>query len=272
MGKEELIEIFKDTMNQCETEISLVLEAKKSVENQALYYDEDDVFVPFTAPRQFSEEALVVVSKKRSFEAASFYKKGRVNMAVLNFASSTNPGGGVINGSSAQEECLCRTSTLYKSLSSKEAVGLFYEPHRAELDGFYNDDIIYTPQVAVFKTDEELPKNLPLKDRFFVNVITCAAPNLSRIKEAGLPCSEERLREVFMKRMKRIVEVALANANDTLILGAFGCGAFGNDARLVAECWKEVLKDYLHAFKIIEFAVFCKGDDKNYMDFRKVFG
>ena len=269
--KKDLIQVFNDTIFQCENEISLALECKRSIESQTFYYDEDEIEIPFSNKNRFEKEAIVLVSPSRTFKAASLYKNAG-NVTVLNFASSRNPGGGVANGSRAQEECLCRCSTLYPCLSCKDAFELFYDVHRKELDTLYNDDIIFTPQVVVFKSDEEVPANLPLKDRFYVNVITCAAPNINAYIASGNALSEETLRSVFKKRMKKILEAAAANRTDALILGAFGCGAFGNDALLVAECWKEVLPEFMHDFKAVEFAVYCARDNKNYMDFRRVFG
>ena len=46
---------------------------------------------------------------------------------------------------------------------------------------------------------------------------------------------------------------------------AFGCGAFRNDPNVVAAAAKTVIADYLHAFRVIEFAVYCRpGDTANY--------
>lgn len=54
----------------------------------------------------------------------------------------------------------------------------FYKPHRDAHDPIHNDDIIYTPGVAVFKTDTTAPQLLPESEWYDVDIITCAAPNL----------------------------------------------------------------------------------------------
>ena len=118
---------------------------------------------------------------KRSLEAAKGYSDQKV--CVLNFASSSNPGGGGENGSNDQEEAICRCSTLFPCISDDKIVNQFHKKHQAELKAgqmtaLYNDDCIYTPDVLVFKTDTAHPKLMPEKDWYQIDVISCEAPNL----------------------------------------------------------------------------------------------
>lgn len=79
--------------------------------------------------------------------------------------------------------------------------------------------------------------------------------------------------EIHEKRLRRILDVAVSEGNDTVILGAFGCGAFMNKANIVAYAAKNVIKEYMHAFKNIEFAIYCSPqDDTNYKTFRLIEG
>lgn len=94
-------------------------------------------------------------------------------MCVHNFASASNLGGGVVNGSTAQEECLCRCSSLYFCLNIQEMWDGFYRPHRKEHNPLHNDDIIYTPNVIVFKTDTASPRLMSEEGWYEVNVVTC---------------------------------------------------------------------------------------------------
>lgn len=73
------------------------------------------------------------------------------------------------------------------------------------------------------------------------------------------------------KRLRRMLDTALAKGAETVILGAFGCGAFENNPEVVAMAAKNVLKDYLHAFCNLEFAVYCTPrDENNYRVFERV--
>ena len=219
----------------------------------------------------------MTISKKRTFEAASVYKDQKV--AVHNFASTSNPGGGVVKGSSAQEECLCRCSGLYFSLDTKRMWDGFYSSHRNAHDPIHNDDIIYTPAVTVFKTDTANPKLMPEEDWFEVDAITCAAPNLrSNLTNKWNPSDGQAVKikdndllVLHKKRLRRLLNVAVLEGVETIILGAFGCGAFRNTPEVVTLANKNVIKEYLHAFKNIEFAVYCSPkDDRNYKIFERV--
>ena len=154
------------------------------------------------------------VSKKRTFEAASKYKGNKV--AVHNFASASNPGDGVVKGASAQEECLCRCSGLYFCLNTPEMWTGFYTPHRNAHDPIHNDDIIYTPDIVVFKTDERIPKLMSENDWYKVNVITCAAPNLRACPvnsyntgdgNKAAVMKDKDLLALHEKRLRRILDV-----------------------------------------------------------------
>jgi len=65
--------------------------------------------------------------------------------------------------------------------------------------------------------------------------------------------------------------VALNHGVETIVLGAFGCGAFMNNPNVVAQASKNAVNEYLYAFKNIEFAVYCSpSDDTNYRIFDRV--
>lgn len=261
MGREENVTIFQDTEKMCKEDERLKTAVRKSVETQQLILECDTI--PEIDKKKYNLPAQVIVSKKRSYEAASAYKDKKV--CVHNFASASNPGGGVTRGANAQEECLCRCSDLYFCLNTPEMWGGFYKPHREAKDPIHNDDIIYTLDVVVFKTDSAYPKMMPEADWYKVNVITCAAPNLRECPSnpfnsgdghKAVKVSDEELKVIHEKRMKRIMDVAFLKGNEVIIPGAFGCGAFSNNPKVVAEAAKNVIEEYRYAFKVIEFAVY----------------
>ncbi len=184
-------------------------------------------------------------------EAKCHVGQGRI--AVLNFANPQTPGGGVQNGAMAQEECLCRSSNLYPCLTAEKVQKEYYEYHRTKTDHFFSDRLIYTKDVTVFKNDDPVPQMLPQSEWFHVDVITCAAPYLARRKHTNTAA----LKALFKGRIKNIFEAALDNSVDVLILGAFGCGAFQNSPKIVAQAFRETFDEgeYNKAFREVYFAI-----------------
>lgn len=272
-------EIFRDTEKQYKTNHALKEAIQASVKDQKFISEKDSVSL---TTKTETKKARVVVSGKRSLEAAEFYAKQGKKVCVLNFASATNPGGGVVNGSSAQEECICRCTTLYPCLNIDTMWQSFYAPHRKLGNPLYNDDCIYTPNVCVFKSDTSFPESLPQGEWWSVNILTCAAPNLrERPSNAMNPCAGNKaakvtpaeLEKLLTSRIQRIFEIAANNENDVLILGAFGCGAFRNPPEIVAKVFYEVMQEFLCCFDTIEYAVYhTERELANYEAFKKVIG
>ena len=270
MGRAENVAIFEHTMDMCKTNSNLKEAIRFSGMKQKVILEGDRL--EDISPR-FNSPANILVTRNRTYEAAEQYTGQKT--CVLNFASATNPGGGVTWGSTAQEECLCRCSTLYSNLTERKLWKAFYEPHRAQNNPLYNDDAIYTPDVVVFKTDTREPELLPESEWWSVNVITCAAPNLrpGRDGRIRVRISNEELYQLHVKRMRRILDIAAMNENDVVILGAYGCGAFQNPPDVVAKALKQVANEYRYYFKTIEFAVYCSPrDDRNFWVFQQIIG
>lgn len=266
--------IFRDTMSMCGSNQKLAASIENTIKKHSVYKEKDELDLDGSVLARFEDFAEVKVSKLRTFEAARQYAgKGR-KVCALNFANSFRPGGGVIEGCTAQEECLCRISTLYSCLAIQDNVDKFYDPHRASGNPFANDDIIYTPDVTVFKTDTLHPELMDEKDWYQLDVITAAAPDLSTCPESISRSSDfiKNLGVLHIMRGSRIMDVALSQGVDTIIVGAFGCGAFSNDPNIVAKAYQAILADYIHAFRTIEFAIYCpEGQEtENYKVFRKV--
>lgn len=169
-------------------------------------------------------------------------------VAALNFASARNPGGGVANGARAQEESLARSSALYASLA---ACPEFYEHHRAERGLLYTDRVIHSPSVPVFRDDRGAWLTEPVSADF----LTCAAPN-RRMIERNRTGEAERIPGVLARRARCVLAVAADAGVERLVLGAWGCGVFGNRPAEVAEAFAEHLHGAFEGvFAQVVFAV-----------------
>ena len=273
--KERLIDIFRDTQLTYVQHPVL----KKAISNCTPELIPADVYPDMPSERETA--AVVKVTKSKSFESAmeNHRKHPEWKITVLNFASAMNPGGGVKTGSSAQEESLCRCSTLYPALLRQSMWDAYYSRNREMMDPLHTDDCIYTPGIIIFKTDDDYPKLMPESDWVAVDVISCAAPNLRRRPgnshnpEYGraVIISDADLYNLHLKRAKHIMHIAAANGANALVLGAFGCGAFANDPMVVAEAYRDALAEYRDYFRLIEFAVYCRpGETANYDAFREM--
>ena len=281
MGRKDNLEIFEDTQRMYSSNERLISAVKHSSVAQECFVDGR---LQWYGPgyRIYQKPARIIVSPKRTLEAAAPYAYAGKKVCILNFASATNPGGGVTKGSSAQEEAICRCSTLHANLKEQYAWNAFYAPHRRAHDPQHNDDCIYTPGVMVFKSDTDYPQLLPEEKWYSVNVLTCAAPNLRERPsnemnggdgDAAVHISREDLQALHEKRIHRVLDIAWKKENEVVILGAFGCGAFRNPPTVVAQAMKTVVQEYRKNFETIEFAVYCGTQyDTNYRVFQQVLG
>ena len=281
MGRKDNLEIFEDTQRMYSSNERLISAVKHSNKSQSCYAGREHYWYG-PGYRIYQKPAQIIVSPKRTLQAAAPYAYAGKKVCILNFASATNPGGGVTKGSSAQEEAICRCSTLYANLKEQYAWNAFYAPHRRAHNPLHNDDCIYTPGVMVFKSDTDYPQLLPEEKWYSVNVLTCAAPNLRERPsnemnggdgDAAVHISREELQALHEKRIRRVLEIAHAKENEVVILGAFGCGAFRNPPTVVAQAMKTVVQEYRKNFETIEFAVYCGTQyDANYRVFQQVLG
>lgn len=169
--------------------------------------------------------------------------EGKTHLVALNFASARNPGGGFLAGALAQEEDLCRASGLYVCTKSKP---VFYNENILCDDTFYTDNIIYSPNVPFFRDEH----NQFLETPFELSIISAPAPNLSSVKTEGL---QHKIKGILRERAIKILQIAFDNGHKNLILGAWGCGAFGNDPEMVANVFMEMLQK-VPVFEHVSFA------------------
>jgi len=180
-------------------------------------------------------------------------------VGVLNFASARHPGGGFERGAQAQEEALARSSALHASLTC-EAAAPFYRHADDESSALYTDRVILSPDCPVFRDADGRLLPAPLPATF----LTCAAPNASAL-QANDPALLPRLPETFVRRARGVLAVAANAGCDALVLGAWGCGVFGNDPVLVADVFALHLRGsgaFARRFSRVDFAVLDATDDR----------
>ena len=258
--RQKNIEIFEDTLTQIKESELLSHAVDLSIKNIKIYSINE-----YPQLENLCVDQSVAVTKSRTFEAAINLNKKYPNkkIAVLNFASSTTPGGGVKWGSSAQEEALCRCSTLYPVLSTEYLYQNFYLKNRNRYNALNTDDIVYSKDIIICKNDIDFPTRMLEKDYVKVDVLTCAAPNLREID-----ISDEELYKLHLSRAKHILHIAAFNKAEILVLGAFGCGAFRNNPWVVAKAYKDALKEYDKYFFLVDFAIYTRpNEEENYLAF-----
>ena len=216
--------------------------------------------------------------KMDSFQAACELSNSRIPtgedmkpVLVLNFASPVNPGGGVRKGSSAQEEDLCRKSSLLLSLESHHA-RKYYQYSRSLQTHMGSDAMMFSPKVEIIRDEHG---NL-LDETFVVAVLTCAAPKINHGLE-GLSVKEYE--DMLFQRITSMLKCAAYFGYEDLVLGAWGCGVFGNDAAVMSDLFLKAFKEFnfnklrdKDCFRRVWFAVRGGSGSYNFDQFTRNFG
>ncbi|WP_329128829.1 TIGR02452 family protein [Streptomyces sp. NBC_01476] len=227
-------------------------------------YGPAPVAVP--AGRDSGPGARITVTAEGSTEAARrLAEAGGGPVAVLNFASARNPGGGYVNGAQAQEEALYRASALHPCLLRAPE---FYAHHRAHRSAFYSDRVIHSPAVPVFRDDRGALLEVPFRAGF----LTSPAPNAGVIART-MPERVAEIGPALDARAERVLEVAAAvdtggessrpaagGGYRRLVLGAWGCGVFRNDPARVAAAFAALLTGNGRFARAVDEVVFAVLD------------
>ncbi len=296
--RDKNIAIFEETLNICkrgsykvgDETVSLKLSYSDMARAIALSPDVSQRLMD-NAMNKGTDRAFVMgrtgvyMENSDSFEVAKdiipSYDRDREDsksILVLNFANPVHPGGGVTRGARAQEEDLCRKSTLYISLRSDEA-GRMYAYNQDARDYLATDYMVLSPNVEIFRDSQGALS----EETYVVGVLTAAAPMVNRGK---ITATKEEIAEIIRLRIRKMLYVAAHFGYKYLVLGAWGCGAFGNDAGTVARLFYEELKAYKEkvcdsenmyhtlkdCFRRIAFGVLDKTPDQyNFKAFQKYF-
>ncbi|KAJ4458408.1 putative TIGR02452 family protein [Paratrimastix pyriformis] len=203
-------------------------------------------------------------------DAATWLKRRGFNPAILNMASANNPGGGVRGGAGAQEENLCRRSTLFKTIGSLNLVrGSPFYP-LPELGGVYSPDIVF------FRGNEERWYPLLENPQTFgvISVAAYSHPAVQRDRATGQVRLAGKCLPGTRAKIASILTMGLRAGHDALVLSAFGCGAYHNPPRHMAELFREALEQLSGRYRHVCFAIIDDhnaGPDGNFAPFRDVF-
>ncbi|MEY2847039.1 MAG: hypothetical protein RL076_2585 [Chloroflexota bacterium] len=196
-------------------------------------------FTHFRATTHVYNQTTLAVAQAR---AAQGYR-----VAILNFASALSPGGGWLQGARAQEESLARASALVYAIHDDP----WYRDVRHHRNPFYDDTVIVTPQVPFFRTHTGQLLDAP----WHADVLTAAAVHADAVRR-HMPSRASEIPLAMATRAHVVLQVAATLPADVLVLGAWGCGAFGNAPEVVVAAFLEALaRVNLSQYALIEFAV-----------------
>lgn len=191
------------------------------------------------------EEGCLYLSSETTYAALTRIARNNVGakLSALNFASFFNPGGGFIKGSISQEESLCHGSGLWPVLDNCSA----YARRRrdTQVPPTYYSEVIYSKSVPFASSLYDADGGI-----YDVDVISCSAPNINRCGE-----NIKNYDKALTERITAIYLLPYLNGCDTLVLGAWGCGVFKNDPKIIAGKFREIMKKYPRMYKEVVFAI-----------------
>lgn len=206
----------------------------------------------FDVPRNNDTKPDIVFVKEY---IGNYIKYNNINNeCILNFANAKHAGGGVLRGSIAQEEDICRNTLLYLELSKYDNyynTGVF-----KGVDNYYTNFLIFSSNVPTVNDNFELVN----KNAY----ITSAAPNFNFNIDTNFDLNRYEL--IMRNRIKNVFNIAFLNQYRNIVVGSFGCGVFKNDPKLVSQYFKDVIDLYGGYFDKITFVI---PDDGNLNIFKE---
>jgi len=274
------LEIFRDGAYRTETDHVVTLPVSGSfVENSQMF------FAPINNSKCEKGDCpqFHILNQDCILATRDLVEQG-YNPALLNMASLYHPGGGVLQGSSAQEEELCRRSTLAISLYQfslpggrygdlADMVGVKRRAERYPMDNTYGG--IYSPDITFFRAPKDEGYAL-LDEPFKAAVISVASLNYNpkhghnTLDNGNIP---EADKPILKEKIRTILRIGALKKHDSLVLGALGCGAFCTPPAQMARLFHEVLKEqeFQGRFKKIVFAIIDSPSSNNFRPFKDEF-
>ena len=244
-------------------------DSSQMMKNSKMYCQVEKVNLPENSIR-----TVVEVCDCDSLLAGKRLLEEGYHPAVLNFANRQSPGGGVLNGAGAQEENIFRRSNLFLSLYQFHSIGMKFDvPRRNEsypMDR--NTGGAYSPDVTVFRGSEQEGYSL-LQNPYQLGIVTVAAMNSPELKNPYQIA--DHLVEPVCEKIRTVFRIALNHGHDSIVLGAWGCGAFTNPPQHIAKLFHQVMdeKEFCNKFKKIVFAIMERKnvDNGNLLPFLEEF-
>lgn len=177
------------------------------------------------------------------------------DIAVLAFASFTNPGGGYIQGYLGQEATLCADSYLYNVLDKQRK--WYGENRRRNINcELYRNRALVVPAVRFDRNHVHA----------YADVIVAAAPNVKRARQE-YRVSDDALLDALRDRIRFVLAICDELGREKLVLGAWGCDNNGFDAEAVAELFRKELASGDFKVKQVFFAVPSTRWDEDFAKF-----
>ena len=282
------LDIFRDGAYRTETDRVVTLPVSGAfVKNSEMFcraIGDGSVLHAETCAKQNRPQLHVEVLNQDCIIATRDLVEQGYNPAVLNMASLYHPGGGVLQGSSAQEEELCRRSTLAISLYQfslpggrygdlADMVGVKRRAERYPMDNMYGG--IYSPGITFFRGTQEEGYAL-LDETFQAAVISVASLNYNPkhghniLDNGNIP---EADKPVLKEKIRTILRIGALKGHDSLVLGALGCGAFCTPPAQMARLFHQVMDEpeFQGRFRKIVFAIIDGPSSNNFKPFKKEF-
>ena len=274
------LDIFRDGAYRTETDRVVTLPVSgEFVENSQMFS------APIQLPAEYikTDTQLSVLNVDCIQVTRDLVMQG-YNPAVLNMASLYHPGVGVLQGSGAQEEELCRRSTLAISLYQfslpggrfgdlADMVRVKRRDQRYPMDNTYGG--IYSPDITFFRSVKDEGYAL-LDEPFRAAVISVASLNYNpkhghnTLDNGNIPESDK---PILKEKIRTILRIGALKGHNSLVLGALGCGAFCTPPAQMARLFHQVMneQEFQGRFSKMVFAIIDSPSSNNYQPFKKEF-
>lgn len=284
MNKEDLIQVAKDNTKIVEDgfyelpsgeKVSLSDDLDTAIESTWMYTPDELhglMQKKYTTSGGISEHPpkIEVIEGKSGEVSRQVALQDETTPMLLNFASAKHAGGGYIRGTTAQEEDICRCSALYYTQGTyDESLNKFYTVNKHCGSVLYTDHMMFSYAVPFFRDEAYNLLEKPVN----VSIITAPAPNAREFRRRVPTGGDHIVNETIDRRIGMVLALAEEHECRTLVLGAFGCGVFGNDTLEVAKMFNMWLHHprFSKSFDRAVFAIYVKEDQRDILDtFRDV--